>query len=124
MKFNKKSVLLTVIIIALTSFFYRFAQDIQYQREKKRLETILSPVVTKATEGTPDPKPELFFVIQADRSLLVVLTWRQNPDVSVKNDMRERVLFAVRRELSTDTKSWGRHIAIIFNDEIVTQGWK
>ena len=101
-----------------------FVRNMQESQEKTRLENLLSPVIAQSVEGTPDPKPSLFFVSPTEKSLMVVLRWDQKPEAAIKNDMRERVSTNLRRELSADPKSWGRHISVIFDDEIVTQGRK
>jgi len=124
MRSNKLVIVLVVIAIAATSLVSNFMHSWKERQEKERLENILSPVVVKAVEGTPDPKPNLSFVSPADKSLIVVLRWEQKPEAPVKNDMRERVSTLIRRELSADPKSWGRHISVIFDDEVITQGLK
>lgn len=124
MRSNKLILALVVIAIAATYLASGFVHSWREGQEKARLENMLSPVVVKAVEGAPDPKPNLSFVSATDKSLLVVLRWEQTPEASIKNDMRERVSTSVRRELSTDPKSWGRHISVIFDEEVVTQGAK
>lgn len=124
MRSNKLVVALVIIAIACTSLVSSFMQKWLENQEKARLENLLSPVVAKAVEGTPDPKPNLSFVTAGEKLLIVVLRWDQKPEAPVKNDMRERVSTSVRRELSADPKSWGRHISVIFDDEVITQGLK
>jgi hypothetical protein len=124
MRSNNLVIALVVIAIAGTALVSSFVNSWRENQEKARLENILSPVIVKAVEGTPDPKPGLSFVSAADKSLIVVLRWEQTPEPPVKNDMRERISTSVRRELSADPKSWGRHISVIFDDEVVTQGLK
>lgn len=124
MRFNKWTLALVIIAIAATSLVSSFVQSWTERQEKARLENILSPVIATAVEGTPEPKPNLSFVSASDKSLLVVLRWEQKPEAAIKNDMRERVSTSVRRELSADPKSWGRHISVIFDDEVITQGLK
>lgn len=124
MRSNKLVLALVVIAIVATSLVSGFVSSWRAGQEKARLENILSPVIAKAVEGTPDPKPNLSFVSAADKSLMVVLSWDQKPEAPIKNDMRERVSTSVRRELSSDPKSWGRHISVIFDDEVITQGLK
>ena len=124
MRSNKLVIVLVVVAIALTAFISGFIRNWNESQEKARLENILSSVVAKAVEGTPDPKPSLSFVSPADKSLIVILHWDQKPEAAIKNDMRERVSTSVRRELAADPKSWGRHISVIFDDEVITQSWK
>lgn len=124
MRSNKLAIALVLITIAVTSFVLSFVQNWSERQEEARLESILSPVVTKAVEGTPDPKPSISFVSATDKSLMVVLSWDQKPETPIKNDVREMVSTSVRRELSADPKSWGRHISVIFDDEVITQGLK
>ncbi|MNK75720.1 hypothetical protein D3C87_952650 [compost metagenome] len=124
MRSNKLVVALVLIAIACTSLVSSFLQSWSERQEKARLENILSPVIAKSVEGTPDPKPSLSFISASDKSLMVVLRWEQKPEAPIKNDMREMVSTAVRRELSADPKSWGRHISVIFDDEVITQGLK
>lgn len=116
--------MLVIIAIAVTSLVSGFLHNMKASREKARLEQLLSTVVSKSVDGTQDPKPSLSFVSASDESVMVVLRWDQKPEAPIRNDMRERVLISVRRELSADPKSWGRHISVIFNDEVITQGWK
>jgi len=124
MRSNKVLLALVVIVIVATSFASNWLQGWRAGQEKTRLETLLSPVIEKAVEGTPEPKPNLSFVSATDKTVLVVLHWEETPEILVKNDMRERVSASLRRELSADPKSWGRHISVIFDDEVVSQGSK
>jgi hypothetical protein len=124
MRSNKLAIALVLIAIAVTSFVLSFLQAWSESQEKARLEIMLSPIVAKAVEGTPDPKPSLSFVSATDKSLIVVLRWDQKPETPIKNDVREMVSTSIRRELSADPKSWGRHISVIFDDEVITQGLK
>lgn len=124
MRSNKMVIILVVVAIAATYLASGFVHSWREGQEKVRLENMLSPVVAKAVEGTIDPKPTLSFVSATDKSALVVLRWEQTVEAPIKNDMRERVSISVRRELSADPKSWGRHVSVIFGDEVVTQGSK
>jgi hypothetical protein len=124
MRSRKSAVILIVVTVVLTYLTVGLVRNWNESREKARLENLLSPAVAKAVEGTPDPKPSLYFVSATDESLVVVLRWDQKPEMSIKNDVRERVMSSVRRELAADSQSWGRHISVIFDDEVVTQGWK
>lgn len=124
MRSNKVVAVLVIVAIAVTALVSSYARDWKEQQEKTRLEAMLTPLIEKTTEGTPDPKPSLSFITVGDKSVVVVLSWAQKPEAPIKNDMRERILTSVRRELSSDPKSWGRHVSVIFDDEVVTQGWK
>lgn len=124
MRSNKLVIVLVVVAIAATYLASGFVHSWREGQEKVRLENMLSPVIAKAVEGTTDPKPTLSFVSATDKSALVVLRWEQAVEAPIKNDMRERVSTSVRRELAADPKSWGRHISVIFDDEVVTQGKK
>ncbi|MFS4460632.1 hypothetical protein [Bdellovibrio sp. HCB2-146] len=124
MRFNKLSVILVVVAVLATVLVSNIVRDMHDSKEKARLEKIVSPAIDKAVEGTPDPKPKLSFLTPTDQSLVVVLSWEQTPEAHIKNDMREKVSTAIRRELSSDPSSWGRHISVIFDDEVVTQGIK
>lgn len=124
MRSSKFIIILVILVSAATAFVSGFVRNLKTNQEKTRLEHLLSANVEKAVEGTPDPKPSLSFVFASDESIMVVLRWDQKPEALIKNDMRERVTMSVRRELSADPKSWGRHISVIFDNEVVTQGWK
>lgn len=124
MRFNKMSAVLVVVAILATFIVSNVVRDMRDSKEKARLENIVSPVIEKAVEGTPDPTPKFSFLTPTDKSLLIVLSWDQKPEAPIKNDMRERISTAIRRELSSDPNSWGRHISVIFDDEVVTQGIK
>lgn len=124
MRFNKLSISLIILAVVATVVASNFVRDLREKREKTRLENILSPVIVKAVEETTEPKPSLSFIAPTEKSLVVVLHWEQKTEVVIKNDMRERIISAIRRELSTDPASWGRHISVIFDDEVITQGWK
>ena len=122
---SKKAVLvLAFVAIALSLGISKYVSSMQFQAEKQRMESLLAPVVEKAVASTPDPKPTLHFVMPGEKSLLVVLYWKSNQDAAIKNDLRESVSFAVRKELSADPGSWGRLVSVIFADEVVLQGWK
>ncbi|MFM6929825.1 MAG: hypothetical protein ACKOX6_15250 [Bdellovibrio sp.] len=122
MKFNKHSVILGFVAIVITMLISNFARDIRTQKEKERLENILTPVIVKAVEGTTDPKPSLSLIIATEKSVMVILDWKQTPESAVKNDMREKISTTIRRELAADPASWGRHLSVTFNNEVVTQG--
>ena len=124
MKFNKLSAVLGVVVVIAALVVSSLIRDMQESREKARLLNLLNPVLVKAVEGTPDPKPSISFVSPTKNSLVVVLSWTQNPEAAIKNDMRERVASAFRAELAADPASWGRYLSVIFDNEVVTQGFK
>lgn len=124
MKFNKFSAILCVVMILGTLLVSSLVREALMKQEKTRLENILVPVIAKAVEAVPDPKPTLHFIIPTEQALLVVLFWKQNPEVSIKNDVRGEVSLAIQRELSMDPASWGRNVSVTFADEVVTQGKK
>lgn len=122
MQLNKHSVILGFIAIVITILISNFAREMREQKEQTRLENILAPVIVKTVEGTIAPQPTLSFVIATDKSLMVVLNWKQTPDAAIKNEMREKIGTIIRRELAADPTSWGRHISVSFDNEVVTQG--
>lgn len=124
MRLDKLSIGVVLVVIVATVGTSNIVRDVREKQEKTRLENIVSPVVVTAVEGTPDPKPSLSFINATEKSLMVVLRWEQKSESVVRNDMRERVSTAIRRELASDPGSWGRHISVIFDDEVVTQGAK
>lgn len=124
MRSTKSTLVLIAVAVVLTYLVTGYARSLNESRERARLENLLTPVITKAVGGTTDPKPKLSFVAATEKSMTVVLNWNQKPEAAVKNDMRERVSSAIRRELAADPGSWGRHVSVIFDDEVVTQSWK
>lgn len=124
MRSQKVFMLATLVLVIAAYFAAGFFRQWSERREAARLERVLAPVITKAVEGSPDPKPELDFIVTTEKSIQVVLRWGQNPEAVIKNDMRERVSTSVRREMAADPKGWGKYMSVIFSDEVVTQGWK
>ncbi len=124
MRLNKSTIIIMVITISVTAWLTGIVRDHLKTKEKQRLESILSPLVDKATEGGGDPKPRLSFVSPTKKSIILVVRWEQKPEAAIKNEMRERIMLAARKELAADPASWGRHISIVFDDEVITQGWK
>ncbi len=119
----KQSIILGFVAVLITMLVSNFARDIRERHETERFENILIPVVATAVEGTEDPKPSLSLVTVTDKSIALVLNWKQTAASTIKNDLRERVIAAVRGELAAaDPKSWGRYISVSFTDEVVTQG--
>jgi len=53
-------------------------------------------------------------------SIRVAIRWDQNPPLELRNEVRDRILWAVRRELAGEK----RLISVVFTDEITSQGWK
>ena len=124
MKFNKFSAILCVVAILGTLLVSSLVREALAKQEKTRLENILVPVIAKAVEALPDPKPTLHFLVPMEKAFVVVLFWKQTPEVSIKNDVRGEVILAIQHELATDPASWGRSVSVIFSDEVVKQGWK
>lgn len=121
---NKIIGLIIFLSILTTVLVSNLARNLQENKERARLESVIAPLVDVAVQGIPDPKPVLFFVVTTEKSLMVVLRGSSDSPVEQKNEVRDRVSTAVRRELAVDPKSWGRHVSVIFDNEVVTQGWK
>lgn len=124
MKISKLTIFVFVLAIAGTLLVSNLVRESSQKKEKARIEALVAPVIAASVEGTPDPKPSLSFVNVSEKSVMVVVRWEQKPEAAIKNDMRERVTTSIRRELSADPASWGRHISVIFDDEVITQGFK
>lgn len=113
-----------IAVLAAVLLGTEWFRDFRSRRENARIESLIAPVVSEAVAATPGPRPELSFAVTTGRSALIIVRWDQAPGPEFRNDIRERILAAVRRELAADPKSWGRHVSIAFQDELVTQGWK
>lgn len=121
---NKIIGLIIFLSFLTTVLVSNLVRNLQENKEKARLESVLAPLVDRAVQEIPDPKPTLFFVVATEKSLMVVLRGSPDSPSEQKNEVRDRVSVAVRRELASDPKSWGRHVSVIFENEVVTQGWK
>lgn len=122
---SKKIVAAAVLASATLAFLgARSYQQWREAKETSRMQSLLLPVIAQAVEGTAEPRPELQFAVVTEKSVQVVLRWEQKIEAALKNEMRDRVSAAIRREAAADPKSWGRYVSVIFQDEVVTQGWK
>lgn len=112
------------VAVVLTWWATGFVKERNHQAEKSRLESLVQAAFDRTSNDPTWPPLKVAFITHTEKSITVVIDLPSGNSLTDRESLRAGVLKIVRADLGADPKSWGRYIAVIFNDELILQGRK